>query len=120
MPFDRFIPTPFIVRTVQMHAPVASGVYGISNAREWIYIGETDNIQGALLHHLQDPGASLMKRQPTGFVFEICDEGRRSARQDRLVLEYEPVCNRARRPARQDRLVFEYEPACNRASPRHA
>ncbi|HTA70675.1 MAG TPA: hypothetical protein VK776_20465 [Bryobacteraceae bacterium] len=95
MPFDRFIPTPFIVRTVQTHAPVASGVYGISNAREWIYIGATDNIQGALLHHLQDLGASLMKRQPTGFVFEICDEARRSARQDRLVLEYEPVCNRS-------------------------
>jgi len=95
MPFDQFIPAPFVARAVQTHAPVASGVYGISNAREWIYIGETDNIQGALFHHLQDLGASLMKRQPTGFVFEICDEARRSARQDRLVLEYEPVCNRS-------------------------
>jgi predicted GIY-YIG superfamily endonuclease len=95
MPFDRFVPSPFIARAIQSHAPVASGVYGISNAREWIYIGETDNIQGALFHHLQDRGASLMKRLPTGFVFEICDQARRSARQDRLVLEYEPVCNRS-------------------------
>ena len=94
MPFDQFIPTPFIARAVQTHAPVASGVYGISNAREWIYIGETGNIQGALFHHLQELDTWLMKRQPTGFVFEICDEARRSARQDRLVLEYEPVCNR--------------------------
>ncbi len=38
--------------------------------------------------------ASLMKRQPTGFVFEVCDGARLSARQDRLVLEYEPFCNR--------------------------
>ena len=95
MPFDKFVPAPFIARAIQSHAPVASGVYGISNAREWIYIGETGNIQGALFHHLQDLGASLMKRLPTGFVFEICDEARRAARQDRLVLEYEPVCNRS-------------------------
>jgi hypothetical protein len=95
MPFNQIIPLPFTSRTVGSHAPVASGVYGISNAREWIYIGETDNIQGALFHHLQDLYASLMKRQPTGFVFEICDGARRPARQDRLVLEYEPVCNRS-------------------------
>jgi hypothetical protein len=94
MPFDQFRPMPFTPRAIESHAPVASGVYGLSNAREWIYIGETDDIQGALFHHLQDPGASLMKRQPTGFVFEICDGARRPARQDRLVLEYEPVCNR--------------------------
>ena len=94
MPFDVFVPMSFTARTVGTHAPAASGVYGISNAREWIYIGETDNIQGALFQHLQDPGASLMKRQPTGFVFETCDGARRAARQDRLVFEYEPVCNR--------------------------
>lgn len=94
MPFNQSIPLPFTPRAVESHAPVTSGVYGISNAREWIYIGETDNIQGALFHHLQDLYASLMKRQPTGFVFEVCDGARRSARQDRLVLEYEPVCNR--------------------------
>jgi hypothetical protein len=94
MPFDQFVPVPFTTRAVGTHAPAASGVYGISNAREWIYIGETDNIQGALFQHLQDLYTSLMKRQPTGFVFEICDGACRSARQDRLVLEYEPVCNR--------------------------
>jgi hypothetical protein len=77
-----------------MYAPTSSGVYGISNAREWIYIGESDNIRGALLGHLKDLYAALMKRQPTGFVFEVCDGTRRTARQDRLVLEYEPACNR--------------------------
>jgi hypothetical protein len=94
MPFEQFVPVPFTSRTVGTHAPAASGVYGISNAREWIYIGEADNIQGALFDHLQDINTSLMKRKPTGFVFEICDRARRTARQDRLVLEYEPVCNR--------------------------
>jgi predicted GIY-YIG superfamily endonuclease len=77
-----------------MYAPPAAGVYGISNAREWVYIGQTDNIRGALLAHLQDQGASLMKREPTGFVFEVCEGTLRSARQHRLILEYGPACNR--------------------------
>ena len=78
-----------------MYAPSAAGVYGISNAREWVYIGQTDNIQGALLAHLRDGETSLMKREPTGFVFEVCDGALRSTRQDRLILEYGPACNRA-------------------------
>jgi hypothetical protein len=94
MPFEQLTPRSFTSGGVERYAPVASGVYGISNAREWIYIGVTDNIQGTLLAHLKEFDTSLMKRQPTGFVFEICDGMRRLARQDRLVLEYEPTCNR--------------------------
>ena len=55
MPFEQLVPRPLMATAVQRYAPIAPGVYGISNAREWIYIGETDNIQGALLTHLQDP-----------------------------------------------------------------
>jgi len=94
MPFEQLVPRPLSLVAVHAYAPATSGVYGISNAREWIYIGEADNIQGDLLAHLQQRGSSLMKRQPTGFVFEVCDGVRRPARQDRLVLEYEPTCNR--------------------------
>jgi hypothetical protein len=53
MPFDQFIPRPLTPVAVHTYAPTESGVYGISNAREWIYIGETDDIQNALLGHLQ-------------------------------------------------------------------
>jgi hypothetical protein len=94
MPFNQFTPRNFATDAVRTYAPALSGVYGISNAREWIYIGETENIQGALLEHLQSSRTPLMKREPTGFVFEVCDEARRSSRQDRLVVEYGPVCNR--------------------------
>ena len=94
MPFEQLIPRPLSLVAVRAYAPATSGVYGISNAREWIYIGETDNIQGTLLAHLEQLGTALMKRQPTGFVFEVCEGVRRQARQDRLVLEYEPACNR--------------------------
>jgi hypothetical protein len=94
MPFNQFIPRSLTSDAVRTYAPIASGVFGISNAREWIYIGETEDIQQALLKLVQDPSTSVMKREPTGFVFEICDQAERVGRQDRLVSEYRPACNR--------------------------
>jgi len=100
MPFEHLTPRPFIPGMIQAFAPMASGVYGISNAAQWIYIGETDDIRAALLSHLSDNQSALMRSKPAGFVFEVCD--------------------RDQRPARQDRLVHEYGPAFNRQSPRRA
>ena len=94
MPFSQLIPRPFTSGAVQVYAPSNGGVYGISNAREWVYIGQTNDIRDALLAHLEDVEAWLMRREPIGFVFEICDSSARSTRQDRLVQEYEPTCNR--------------------------
>jgi excinuclease UvrABC nuclease subunit len=94
MPFEHLIPRPFVPGAIQTYAPMASGVYGISNAREWIYIGEADDIRDALLTHLNEYESPLMKSKPAGFVFEVCDRARRSVRQDRLVHEYGPTCNR--------------------------
>jgi hypothetical protein len=94
MPFNQPMPRPLQHVAIDAFAPTASGVYGLSNAREWIYIGETDNIKGALINHLRDVATPVMKLLPTGFVFEVCDRARRPSRQDRLVLEYEPTCNR--------------------------
>jgi hypothetical protein len=94
MPFDQHFPRSLNASSVRAYAPTSTGVYGISNAREWIYIGETDNIQEALLGHLRDLDSALMKRQPTGFVFEICDRANRPTRQARLILEYKPTCDR--------------------------
>src|SRR5580658_4856454 len=94
MPFEQLTPRPFTSGAIATYAPAAAGVYGISNAQEWIYIGKSDDIKSSLLQHLQDLTTSLMKRKPAGFVFEICQGAHRSARQDRLVHEYEPACNR--------------------------
>lgn len=93
MPFEHLTPRPFVPGAIQAYAPTASGVYGISNALEWIYIGETDDIRSALLTHLSEDESPLMKSKPAGFVFEVCDRARRPARQDRLVHEYGPTCN---------------------------
>jgi hypothetical protein len=94
MPFEELTLRPLTAPAVHAYAPRASGVYGVANAREWIYIGETDNIQGTLLTHLLERETWPMKLQPTDFVFEVCDRVTRPTRQDRLVLEYEPFCNR--------------------------
>ena len=93
MPFEPFTPRSFTPVSVRANAPTASGIYGISNAREWIFIVESDNIQASLLHDLQKGHSALLKRLPTGFVFERC-VGERRARQDRRILEHEPVFNR--------------------------
>ena len=73
-----------------MYAPLAPGVYGISNATEWLYIGQADNIRAALTTRLVEIDPSSTAQQRTGFVFEICDGAFRSSRQDRLIQEYEP------------------------------
>ncbi len=91
MPFERFTPRSYTPISVRANAPPASGIFGVSNASEWIYIGESDNIQAALLHLQGD--SALRQRGPTGFVFELCGPAARLARQGRLILEYEPVCN---------------------------
>jgi hypothetical protein len=98
MPFSQYIPRPLTTEAIRAFAPATSGLYGVSNAHEWLFIGETDDIQGALLSHLRDGNAPLMKKLPTGFVFEVCDRAGRPARQDRLVSEYGPACNRASPP----------------------
>jgi len=40
MPFEHLIPRPFVPGSIQTYAPMASGVYGISNALKWLYIGQ--------------------------------------------------------------------------------
>ena len=98
MPFDRFVPHAFSLVSVQRNAPASSGVYGLSNAREWLLVGEADNIKAALLRHLQETPTPLLEREPTGFIFELCVSCDRLARQEELLQEYQPVVDR--RPQR--------------------
>lgn len=93
MPFENYVARSFTAASVQRDAPASSGVYGLSSAREWIYVGETDNIKARLLEHLEESNTFLSARQPTGFTFEVCPFFDRLARQTRLILELEPPCN---------------------------
>ena len=71
-----------------------SGVYGISNAREWIYIGETDNIQSSLLNHLHEINTKLTKRGAHRVCFRGLRPGAPGVAAGQLVSEYGPACNR--------------------------
>jgi hypothetical protein len=99
VPFEFAIAHAFSSVSIRAHAPAASGVYGISNARRWIYIGETDNIRERLLEHLGESTTGIKAQVPTGFTYEACDWNLRTERHDRLVAEFKPICNgeRARR-----------------------
>lgn len=102
MSLQSSFPHGFSIGSIRAHAPEASGVYGISNAREWIFIGESDNIQNSLLQHVSDAKSEIKSRQPTGFSYELCPANSRQSRQDFFIVQYQPVCNRVNgsRPAR--------------------
>jgi hypothetical protein len=105
MPFENCNARVFCNVSIERDAPAVSGVYGISNAREWIFVGETDNIKAQLMEHLQESNSYLTERNPTGFAFEICASHNRIARQNRLILELEPICNRRIEQRRPDRAA---------------
>jgi len=82
------MPRAFNAATVRSFAPTQPGVYGLSNARNWIVIAESDNIQQSLLEHLSESGK--VQSRPTGFIFETCDPASRAQRHRRLTNEYRP------------------------------
>ncbi|MBI4894102.1 MAG: hypothetical protein HY821_26020 [Acidobacteria bacterium] len=94
MPFDQLFPRAFTAASVRMYAPALPGVYGISNAREWLQIGSAENLQEELLRILVEGGTSMRGQAPTGFSYETCEVGAREPRRRALELEYAPGRNR--------------------------
>jgi hypothetical protein len=94
VPFEGYGGFSFSPVSVQRNAPSMPGVYGLSNAHEWIFVGVADDIRAALLRHLQESNSPIKSRVPTGFTFEICHPSHWSARVARLVTELSPVCNK--------------------------
>ena len=113
MPFQDCFAKAFRTAAVRREAPAASGVYGLSNALKWIYVGEADNIQATLLEHLEEVSTLPMENFPTGFSFELCSPELRVARQRRLILELEPACNgRMRGRSKSARSSVRERPLC--------
>ena len=96
MPFATNLALPFTEAGILKYAPRGSGVYGIYNASEWIYVGESKDMEARLFEHLRgesDQSGRILRRQPTGFTFETCDATRRTVRESALIRELQPVCN---------------------------
>lgn len=94
MPFENHGNRPFTATSVYKNAPAASGVYGLSNARQWIYVGETANIQADLRKHLESPNGVLREHSASGYTFELSPAEYRAERQTQLISELSPVGNR--------------------------
>lgn len=63
VPFANHGNRSFTMISVEKNGPAASGVYGLSNASQWIYVGETANIHAELCKHLQHPNTFLRGAQ---------------------------------------------------------
>jgi hypothetical protein len=94
MPFENCFGRVFTAVTIKREAPEASGVYGISNSRRWLYIAETENIRASLMGYLADSAANSQDA-PSGFSFELSPAYSRTARRDRLISELAPLQNQS-------------------------
>jgi cell division septation protein DedD len=81
---------------IRVHTPAASGVYGLYNFRHQILIGNSANIQNALLLHLGETKFLFRRFVPTGFVFELCAPELRESRTQELIREYDPILQASR------------------------
>jgi excinuclease UvrABC nuclease subunit len=87
---------PFTEAGIASYAPRGSGVYGIFNSREWIYVGESKDMEARLYAHLRgesEQSPCILNHRPTGFIFETCDSATRTAREFALIRELSPICN---------------------------
>ena len=92
MPFENCFGRVLTAVTIEREAPEASGVFGISNSRRWLYIADTENIRASLMGYLADCAANSQDL-PAGFSFEVSPAYSRTARRDRLIAELAPLQN---------------------------
>jgi cell division septation protein DedD len=72
-------------------APSTSGVYGLFNFDCQVFIGESANIQEALLRHESETDFQSGHLRPTGFTFEPCAAELRGAKAAELIARFRPV-----------------------------
>jgi hypothetical protein len=82
----------FTGASIRQNAPPRPGVYALSNANRWLFVGSADDVQAALRAHLAEAGTALRAALPTGFTFEICEPVARAGMVARLIQELSPSC----------------------------
>jgi hypothetical protein len=90
VPFESRFARAFTAVNIEREAPAASGVYGVSNAKSWIFIDETEDIRASLMGYLANSNGPAAD-QPSGFSFELSPAYNRTARRDRLIAELAPT-----------------------------
>ena len=82
--------------SILQNAPNASGVYALFTRNEWVYIGESGDIQARLLEHLrtdQQENPCIVRYNPAHFSYELWPANQRVQRQNQLIVELRSVCN---------------------------
>jgi hypothetical protein len=83
----------FLYQGVEEKAPNASGVYVIYTPAQWVYVGQSDDLQKSLFGHLNEPGTCMGGFGPLSFSFELVPADARLARYQALLAELSPACN---------------------------
>lgn len=81
----------FTKKAILASAPRASGVYGLHNVDCQIFIGESENIQEALLRHEKETDFTSRHLVPVGFAFELCTAELRKSKVAELIRRFCPV-----------------------------
>ncbi len=81
----------FTKGAILLFAPPTSGVYGLFNLNCQVFIGESANIQEALLRHESETDFQPQHLQPMGFTFEACPAELRNSKADDLIARFHPV-----------------------------
>ena len=81
----------FTKKAILASAPAASGVYALYNVDCQIFIGESENIQEALLRHERETDFTSRHLRPIGFAFEPCAAEVRKSKTDELIARFCPV-----------------------------
>jgi cell division septation protein DedD len=81
----------FTKGAIRLFAPPTSGVYGLFNSDCQLFIGESANIQEALLRHESETDFRSQHLRPTGFTFEPCAAELRKPKAAELISRFNPV-----------------------------
>lgn len=81
----------FTKGAIRLFAPPTSGVYGLFNSDCQVFIGESANIQEALLRHERETDFRSQRLRPTGFTFDPCTAELRKTKAAELIARFHPV-----------------------------
>ncbi|MDZ7639403.1 MAG: hypothetical protein U5J83_14305 [Bryobacterales bacterium] len=87
----------FTRASIWKNAPEAPGVFGLSDARNWLMIEESNNLRAELMAVYDQMNAFPSGSPPTGFSYEVCDAHMRRDRWLQLTRELSPVSRASRR-----------------------
>jgi cell division septation protein DedD len=82
---------PFEPSAIEAHAPAGSGVYGLHDESQQIFIGEAASLRDTLLRHLKDPQQLFRHRQPKYFSYWECRAEACGERARGLIAKYQPA-----------------------------